>query len=177
MNPGWGGDAVRQIAYFVPDVRIAAARHAALFGSGPYFVADHVALRRAEHRGVAGVLDHSSAYGQWGALMIEFVQQNDAGPSVFRELYPDGGEGLHHVALIVDDLAAARARFEREGMPLALHAEMADGFTFLMMDVVARHGHFVELYEGTPALTGFYAMVREAARGWDGRDPVRTIAL
>ena len=25
---------IRQIAYFVPDVRVAAARHAALFGSG-----------------------------------------------------------------------------------------------------------------------------------------------
>lgn len=168
---------IRQIAYFVQDVRVAAERHSALYGSGPYFVAEHIALRRAVHRGVEGVLDHSSAYGQWGELMIEFVQQNDPGPSVFREMYPDGREGMHHVALIVDDLAVARARFEDAGMPVALHAEMMDGFTFLMMDAVARYGHFVELYEGAPVLTGFYDMVRETARGFDGRDVIREISF
>jgi hypothetical protein len=168
---------VRQIAYFVPDVRMAAAWHSALYGSGPYFVAEHIALRRALHRGRETELDHTSAYGQWGELMIEFVQQNNPGPSVFRDLYPDGGEGLHHVALIVDDLAEARARFEADGMETALHAEMMDGFTFLMMDAVRRTGHFIELYEGAPALLGFYAMVRKAAIGFDGRETIRDISF
>jgi hypothetical protein len=171
------GFPVRQIAYFVADVRIAATRHAELFGSGPFFVADHIPLRRAVHRGVEGVLDHSSAYGQWGSLMVEFVQQNDPGASVFRELLPGGREGLHHVALIVDDLDAARRRFEDQGMPVALHAEMMDGFTFLMMDAVERYGHFVELYEAVPTLTGFYEMIRDAAQTFDGTDPVRSIAF
>lgn len=166
---------VRQIAYFVADVRAAAERHAALYGSGPFFVAEHIPLRRAVHRGTEGNLDHSSAYGQWGDVMIEFVQQNDHGPSVFRDIYPDGGEGLHHIALIVDDLAVAQARFEAAAMPVALHAEMLDGFTFLMMDAVAQHGHFIELYEGVPTLTGFYDMVRAAAQGFDGRDVIRDI--
>lgn len=168
---------IRQIAYFVQNVRAAAARHSALYGSGPYFVADHIALRRADYRGTPGALDHSSAYGQWGEVMVEFVQQNDDGPSVFRDLYPDGGEGMHHIALIVDDLAEARGRFEADGLTCALHAEMMDGFTFLMMDGVARYGHFIELYEGTPQLAGFYDFVAQAARNWDGRDPVRAISL
>lgn len=168
---------VRQIAYFVADVRAAAERHAALYGSGPFFVAEHIQLRRASYRGVEGVLDHSSAYGQWGEVMIEFVQQNDPGPSVFRDMYPTGGEGLHHVALIVDDLAVARARFEVAGMSCALHAEMVDGFTFLMMDAVNQYGHFVELYEGVPTLTGFYDNVRGAAQGFDGRDVIRDISF
>ncbi|SFS09446.1 VOC family protein [Sphingomonas jatrophae] len=167
---------VRQIAYFTNDVRAAAARHAALYGSGPFFVSEHIPLRRADYRGRPGTLDHSSAYGQWGALMVEFVQQNDAGASVFRDLYPSGGEGLHHIALIVDDLAAAAARFEAAGMPCALHAEMMDGFPFLMMDGVARYGHFVELYEGTATLTGFYDFVARAAEDYDGREPVRDLA-
>lgn len=172
-----GEHPVRQIAYFVGDVRRAAARHSALFGSGPFFVAEHIALRRADHRGRPGRLDHSSAYGQWGPVMIEFVQQNDAGESVFRDLYPDGGEGLHHVALIVDDLGTARTRFEARDMPCALHAEMQDGFTFLMMDATRAYGHFIELYEATPALTGFYDFVARAAHGFDGRDAVREIRL
>lgn len=90
---------IRQIAYFVPDVRVAAARHAALFGSGPYFVAEHIPLRKALYRGREGRLDHSSAYGQWGELMVEFVQQNNPGPSAFHDMYPEGSGrgGIHDI--------------------------------------------------------------------------------
>ena len=168
---------VRQIAYFVPDVREAAQRHHALYGSGPYFVADNIPLARVLYRGAEAELDHSSAYGQWGDLMIEFVQQNNPGPSVFHDVWPDGGEGMHHVALIVDDLAAARAHFEKQGMACALYAEMMDGFAFIMMDAVARYGHMIEIYEGTPTLTGFYGMVRKASVGFDGTDLIRSIRL
>ena len=166
---------VRQIAYYVPDVRAAALDHMRLYGSGPYFVADHIPLRRVLHRGQEAALDHSSAYGQWGPLMIEFVQQNDSGPSVFRDMFGEQGEGMHHVALIVDDLAAARARFAAEGLEVALHAEMMDGFVFEMIDATTRVGHMIELYEGVPTLTGFYDMVRDASIDFDGRDPIRDI--
>jgi hypothetical protein len=168
---------IRQVAYFVPDVRAAAERHSALYGSGPYFVADNIPLRLALHRGREAALDHSSAYGQWGEVMVEFVQQNNPGPSAFRDMYGEGGEGFHHVALIVDDLAAARARFEEEGMETALYAEMLNGFAFVMMDATARHGHMIELYEGVPTLTGFYDMVREASLSFDGGDLLRPISF
>ncbi len=166
---------IRQIAYFVRDVRAAALRHMMLYGSGPYFVADHIPLRRVLHRGREAALDHSSAYGQWGTLMIEFVQQNDPGPSVFRDMFHAGQEGMHHVALIVDEVAAARARFEAEGMAVALHAEMKDGFVFEMIDATARYGHMIELYQGVPKLVGFYDMVRDASIGFDGQNPIREI--
>lgn len=168
---------IRQVAYFVQDARAAAAGHAAAFGSGPYFVADNIPLRRCLHRGVEAPLDHSSAYGQWDDLMIEFVQQNNPGPSAFRDMFAGGEEGFHHVAIIVDDLDAARTRMETAGFPAALEAEMNDGFRFLMMDAVERHGHMIELYEGVPTLTGFYDFVKKAADGWDGTKPVRTIRL
>ncbi|QUT04142.1 VOC family protein [Sphingobium phenoxybenzoativorans] len=174
---GYSGLPIRQVAYFVQDVRAAAAAHAAAFGSGPYFVADNIPLRRCLHRGVEAHLDHSSAYGQWGELMIEFVQQNNPGPSAFRDMFSEGREGFHHVAIIVDDLDAARARMEAAGFPTALEAEMHDGFRFLMMDAVERHGHMIELYAGVPTLTGFYDFVKKAAAGWDGSNPVRTISL
>ncbi|WP_156678589.1 VOC family protein [Sphingomonas profundi] len=168
---------VRQIAYFVPDVREAARRHAALFNSGPYFVADNIPLRAAWHRGTPVELDHSSAYGQWGEVMVEFVQQNNPGPSVFRDMYGEGEQGMHHVAIIVADVRAAQAHFEADGLVTALEAEMNDGFVFLMMDGVARYGHMIELYEGVPSLTGFYDFVKAASVGFDGTDPIRQIAF
>jgi hypothetical protein len=168
---------VRQIAYFVPDVCAAARQHAMLFESGPYFVAENIPLRRAVHRGRPVELDHSSAYGQWGEVMIEFVQQNNPGPSPFRDMFDEGSQGLHHVALIVDDLRSAQAHFETSGFATALEAEMNDGFVFLMMDAVSRYGHMIELYEGVPALTDFYALVRQASIDFDGSDAIRRIAF
>jgi hypothetical protein len=168
---------LRQIAYFVPDLHEAAAAHARSFGSGPFFVLEHVALAHSEHRGVAQPLDHSSAYGQWGTVMVELVVQHNADPSAFHDMYPAGSGrfGVHHTALIVEDLAAAIAGFEADGMALAQYASTATGTDFAFVDAVSRYGHMIELYEPTPTLTGFYAMVAAAAENWDGSDPIRKL--
>lgn len=167
---------VRQLAYFVPDVRAAALAHSSAFGSGPFHVLEHIALASSEHRGVARPLDHSSAYGQWGALMVEFVQQNNLGTSAFRDMFPEGSPGgLHHTALFVDDLPAAIARFEADGMPLAQIATTTTGVAFAFIDATAQLGHMLELYEPTEGLAGFYAFVADAARNWDGTEPVRSL--
>jgi len=168
---------IRQVAYFVPDIRAAALAHSRTFGSGPYFVLEHVALTSSMHRGVTRPFDHSSAYGQWGALMIEFAMQHNDDPSAFHDMYPAGSGrfGLHHTALWVDDLAGAIAGFEVEGLAIAQYAETTTGTAFAFVDGVECCGHMIELYEPSPGLTGFYAMVAAAAEGWDGADPIREL--
>jgi len=170
---------IRQLAYFVPDVRSAALLHCERYGSGPYFVADHIPLPRALHRGVERALDHTSAYGQWGPIMIEFVQQNNPGPSAFHDVYPEGSGrgGIHHVALFVDDLQGEIARYNADRYATALYAEMNDGFAFAMIDTVAERGHMIELYQPVPQLTGFYDLVAAAAREFDGNEPIRLISF
>lgn len=172
-----GGLPVRQLAYAVQDVEAAALAHHRHFGSGPFFVLRHVSLASSVHRGVARPFDHSSAYGQWGGMMIELVQQHNPDPSALHDMYPHGSgrEGLHHTALFVDDLDAAIARFAAEGMPLAQLSVTQGGTAFAFVDARARLGHMLELYEPSPQLTGFYDLVAQAARGWDGSDPVREL--
>jgi len=46
-----------------------------------------------------------------------------------------------------------------------------------MIDTVAQFGHMIELYKPLPQLSGFYDFVRQAAQGFDGKDPVRTISF
>lgn len=167
---------IRQIAYFVPDVRTAALEHNRMFGSGPYFVRDSIALRLCRHRGRDVMLDHSSAYGQWGGVMVEFVQQNNSGPSAFHDIYPEGSgrSGLHHVALFEPDMPGAIAAYEAAGYPLALYAETAvGGLPFAMIDTVAAYGHMIELYPPFSDLIAFYAMVETAAADFDGTDVLR----
>lgn len=174
---GAGSLAIRQVAYFVPDIEAAARAHSEIFGSGPFFVLRHIPLAASEHRGVPHRFDHSSAYGQWGGVMIEFVEQHGDGPSAMHDLFPAGSGqfGLHHMAVFVEGLDAAIADFEARGHPLAQLSEVEGGTRFAFMDASATLGHMIELYEPGEALLGFYAMVRDAARDWDGTDVLREL--
>ncbi len=107
--------------------------------------------------------------------MVEFVQQDSAGASPFREMFGEGETGLHHIALFEDDLEGAVARFADRGHTEAFRGTMEDGFQFVFIDTVASLGHMVELYRPVSALVGFYDMVADAAAGWDGSDPVRVL--
>ncbi len=168
---------VRQLAYKVNDLEAAAAAHHRAFGSGPFFVLRHVALASSVHRGIERAFDHSSAYGQWGGVMVELVVQHNPEPSAMHDMFPygSGAEGLHHAALFVDDLDAAIARFAAEDAPLAQLSVTEGGTAFAFVDTRASLGHMLELYEPTAQLTGFYDFVAAAAEGWDGRDLLREL--
>lgn len=131
------------------------------------------------HRGVERPLDHSSAYGQWGSVMVEFVQQHNADASPFHDMYPlgSGRTGIHHVALFDDDLDGAIRRFREDGHQIALDAEMNDGFRFVMIDCVATLGHMVELYRPVEQLTSFYDQVAQAAEAFNGGEVLHTISM
>lgn len=171
------GLAVRQLAYKVNDLEAAAAAHHRQFGSGPFFVLRHVALSSSHHRGTPRPFDHSSAYGQWGSVMVELVVQHNADDSALHEMFPHGSgrEGLHHAALFVDDLQGEIARFAAAGAPLAQLSVTQTGTAFAFIDTRETLGHMLELYEPTPQLTGFYDFVAAAAQGWDGTDLIREL--
>ena len=106
-----------QIAYAVVDARAAAHEWAERFGAGPFFLAEHIPVTDVVHRGVPGEFDHTSAYGQWGEIMVELVQDHGTGPSAVRDLYAPGETGLHHLAYFVDEqgFAAQTARMPGDG--------------------------------------------------------------
>jgi len=166
-----------QIAYDVGDggdVSVAAARHAARFGSGPFFVNEHIPLASVEHRGAPATFDHSSAYGQSGGVMVELVRQHRVEPDTLREQLSQRGTGVHHVAYFTDDLEREAARLDELGYPQAMLATTASGRQFAFHDAVAELGHLLEIYELDDGLGRFYAMVANASVGWDGHDPERT---
>lgn len=167
---------VVQIAYFVPDAEQAALELARSAGAGPFFFARNIELAWGERRGSPCNFVHSSAYGQCGGVMFEFVQQEDDGPSPFRDIYPSGGQGIHHVATMVDSLEATISHYESLGFGLAARACTRTGTEFAFVDTVDHLGHMVEIYEKSPVLTGFYQMVEAASVGWDGSEPVRSLS-
>ena len=164
-----------QIAYAVPDVEVYARHWAESTGAGPFFVRPHIPVVDVTYRGRPAQFDHSSAYGQWGGLMLELVHVHTTGPNVVTDVIGDSPTGLHHLAFLVDDLDAATAQLDEHGHHLAMTAHTGNGTEFRFVDASATLGHMIELYVSTDHIRGFYAMVADAAHGWDGRDPVRVL--
>jgi catechol 2,3-dioxygenase-like lactoylglutathione lyase family enzyme len=165
-----------QLAYFVTDIREAAHRAAESFGAGPFYILERIELDWGEHRGARCDFVHSSAYGQWGDLMMELVQQDEEGPSPFRDLYAPGEQGLHHVASFVSSIDETIEAYQGSGFPLAARAVTKNaGSEFAFIDTTSQTGHMLEIYEPSKPLLGFYDFIRDAARDWQGRDPVRDL--
>ena len=160
-----------QAAYYAADVKAAAAVWAQRFGAGPFFLAEHIPLTEVVVRGRVSQLDHTSAYGWHGNLMVELVQQNCRTPSIFN----DRPYGLHHMAYFATDIDAELQRLSRLGIATAMTATTGSGIRFAFADANAAMGHYLELYQENAAIRGFYEFVREASVGWDGRDPVRML--
>lgn len=164
---------VAQVAYFVSDIEAAAKSMHTAFGAGPFFVVNNIELSHSTHRGEDCLFVHSSAYGQWGGVMMELVQQESIGPSPFRDLYAPGESGLHHLATIVPDQAQAYADYQQSGFEVATIAVTKGGTEFAFIDALETLGHFIEVYEESEGLLGFYNMVRDASIDWQGADLLR----
>jgi hypothetical protein len=168
----WIGRTVVQNAYVVEDLDAAMARWATVFGVGPFFANREIRIDDARYRGEPTELRFAGAIAQAGDVQIELIQQLDDSPSCYRDLYPAGREGFHHIAVFVDDLDADIARYEALGAPVAFSG-VSRGMRFAYVDTSPMLGIMVELLEDVPSVRKAFALVAEAGRTWDGTDPVR----
>lgn len=160
-----------QIAYYVNDVEAAARKAHETFGTGPFFIYKNIELVDVSYRGEKAELDHSSAYAQAGSLMIEFTQQNNEGPSTFTDMYMNGEEGFHHVAIFVNNVEEEMSRLQSRGFETVTHYFTRDGnVEVAFVDTRAILGHMIELYNPVEALTRFYDAVARSVKKWDGKE-------
>ena len=161
-----------QAAYIVADVEQAVMKWAGL-GAGPFYLKTYKTQGAPTYLGRPANLDHISAFGQYGALMIELIQPLGEGPTPYS--LPDGGEGLHHFAEICPDLEASVRAAEALGRPLVCRGGTAQT-PVAFVDARAELGHLIELCQDAPQLRFLYDFVAKAAAGWDGADPLRQLA-
>ena len=161
-----------QIAYAVSDIYKGIDKWISDFGAGPFFIAEHIPIKNVIYRGHPSELDITVAYGQWGEIMIELVQDNGEGPSIIRDLYPPQKSGLHHLAYFVNDMDLVSAKLEEEGYVLAMSGQAGEN-RFQFFDAISEMGHFLEIYEPIESLKYLYERVRSASINWDGSDPLR----
>ncbi|MDI1295907.1 MAG: VOC family protein [bacterium] len=162
--------AIVQTCYVVRDLDAACARLHALLGVGPFVGGVAMALEDHHYRGAtAEPIRLRGVFVQSGAHNIELVQILSSGPSAFHDLFPDGGEGLHHVAMFCADYAAERDRWVAAGYPVASEFTTGFGAQICYIDARPLLGHCIELYPEHPLIRGMYAQTAEEARHWDGR--------
>ena len=161
-----------QIAYAVSDIFRGVDKWIKDFGAGPFFIAEHIPLKNVIYRGHPSELDITVAYGQWGEIMVELVQDNGDGPSIIRDLYPPQKSGLHHLAYFVNDMDLVSAKLVEEGYVLAMSGQAGEN-RFQFFDAISEMGHFIEIYEPIESLKYLYERVRSASINWDGSDPLR----
>lgn len=152
------------------DLDVAIERWHRAWGVGPFFVRRHLELARVTHRGQPITLDFSVAYVQSGEIMVELVEQHDAQPSAFRDMFDLGEQGFHHVAILPDDYASTLDYYASIDCPVAMEMRTASDRGAALIDTRALCGHMTEVYLPSAGLGKVYSTVAEAARHWDGQD-------
>jgi methylmalonyl-CoA/ethylmalonyl-CoA epimerase len=105
-------------------------------------------------------------------MQIELIEQHSSGPSVYRDMFPAGHEGFHHLCSFTDDIDGESERYRRIGVDLIATGLVGD-VRFSYFDTRPGLGCITELIERRDAVTELFDKVAKAADGWDGREPIR----
>ena len=79
-----------QYAYFVNDLETSINKWAKLYYAGPFSVTPHHVTDKFHYRGQDVEADVSYAFGYLGDMMIQFIQQHDNTPSIYRDMFAAG---------------------------------------------------------------------------------------
>ncbi|MEM7540434.1 MAG: VOC family protein [Pseudomonadota bacterium] len=163
---------VRQLAYVVRDMDAALKYWTETLKVGPFFMLEHCPLENQMYRGNPGAADVSLALGNSGDLQIELIfQHNDAG-SVYKEFLDAGKAGVHHFGMMPVDYAATCQHYKDLGHEAAFECTVGDA-PLVYFDTVDSVGHFIELWDNHAVFKDLFLMIEDAAKDWDGSDPVR----
>ena len=154
---------VVQVAYAIENLKDATTSWSKLFGIGPFFIKEHIPLENVRVNGVNSTFDHSSAYAQWGPIMLELICEHTQRLTNRLSQKEEPASSVHHHAIFVSNLEKASKDLKEMGFGEILYAETHSGFPFAMHDTRSVLGHFVEIYEPNEELTAFYRMVEESS--------------
>lgn len=161
-----------QQAYLVNDIEASIRKWSNLFGAGPFVIAPHHKTDRFEYRGTKQEADVSYAFGYLGDQMIQFIQQHDDTPSIYRDMFKKGEEGFHHVGVLVHDWQAERQRLLDMGFVNACEL-WADDVNAAYFDTRSVNGCFTEIHGDPPHILGTFAQWRRAHELFKpGDDPI-----
>jgi hypothetical protein len=163
--------------YVVESIQASVEQLVTQLGAGPFLLVKNVPLEDARSRGEPARLAHDSAFGMCAGAPIELLEIAHASPDRVAARWAGPRPRLHHVGYVLPRAAAAglRAELDGRGIPEYLSARLGEvDMTF--HDASATLGHDLEIHVDVPGLRDFFEMVRTSADGWDGSEPLRSLA-
>lgn len=163
-----------QMSFVVPDVVAAAWDWVDLHGAGPFLLLMPPADFEAPHRGRVARLHYRLGVTQLGPLQIELVELLDDSANYYRDMYPPGHGGPHHLSTITSDFDAAVAHYTERGLtPVSSFSSAAGRVAYI--DTRAETGLFTEVLERTEVMLKGLRGTARLCGAWDGSDPVRAM--
>jgi len=162
-----------QSCFVVPDLEAGMHQWLATADVGPFIVMSHVVPENGLYRGKPAHLEMSCAFAQAGPMQIELIQQHSDDPSVYRDVYAAGEGGFHHLCYWADGTIDDECEyFARRGVEAGYLASFGP-LNFGYFDARAQLGCFIEVLEQEPGTVALFQSIADAAKDWDGSDPIR----
>jgi hypothetical protein len=163
-------------SFIVKDIYESIQGFLDLYGVGPWFVFEHYPMKDMKYRGSPAALDFTVAVAYSGPMALELIQQNDDGPSAYRDVVNERGYGFHHFAIASYDFDSDLARCRNLGLAVVNEgASPADhgGGRGAYVDTSGKLPGMTELMEIVPELASALTEMEATAANWDGTDPIR----
>jgi Glyoxalase/Bleomycin resistance protein/Dioxygenase superfamily len=165
---------IRQLGYVVREIQAAMRHWIEVLGVGPWYYVERLPVTDFRYRGRPSDPDVSIAVANSGRIQIELIQQRNDAPSMYRDFLAAGREGLQHVSSWPEDYDEVLARALAEGIEVGQSGATPRG-AFVYLDTEAFPGTVMEMADMTPTRKRQFAAIEQAAVGWDGHDPIRTV--
>ena len=138
---GWKFD---QLGIVVRDLDKAIEFYSRLFGSGLFKKMEFKDLE-VEVRDKPTRLTVTVALARVGEIQVELIQA-EPGENIYWEFFKRHGEGLHHLAFIVDNVEAELTRAKEKGTPVLMFGK-TDGGDFAYLDSKEPGSVITEIYQ------------------------------
>lgn len=166
-----------QNAWVVDDVETAAMQWVEKMNVGPFFIAEYnsTILTDTFYRGTPTDITMKTALAYAGDSQIELVQPLGTQANIYRDTVAFGSTGFHHICCWSDDLPGDIQHYRDAGFEVASQGQVINGPAFAYMDTHQSLGCMIELMEVNEGLKAMFQIFADAARDWDGTEPLRRL--
>jgi methylmalonyl-CoA/ethylmalonyl-CoA epimerase len=119
---------VTQIGIVVKDIQKTAEAYANFFGvqTPKILLTENAEKTNLQYRGKASLAQAKLATFHLGSLQLDLIEP-DEHPSMWREFLDQYGEGVLHIAFIVERMEEKISSLQQNGMPLIHKADFTGG--------------------------------------------------
>jgi methylmalonyl-CoA/ethylmalonyl-CoA epimerase len=139
-----------QVCVVVKDIQKSVEQYWNIFGIGPWQIRTFQPpdLSDTTLRGKPELYTMKIAAAQIGNIQWELIQPL-GGRSGYHEFLEEKGEGLHHIAVVVEDFDKAVAAFEKHGIGTVMTGKFKES-TYAYLDTAPALGFITEILKMPP---------------------------